>query len=573
MVLATCRAVLKDEHDAEDAFQATFLVLARKARSVRGSDALGGWLHRVAYRASVQASIEARRRRRKEAEAAMARRDPSRPDIELAARLLEEIDRLPESLRLPVVLCDLEGLTYEEAAGQLGWTLPKIRHRLAEARQRLKGRLAGRGALPLAIGANLAPKVPSAVPASLVGPAVASATGGAASPVVALLAHTILRGMLVTKIKLTTAAVLAAVAFASAGVIAAGKAPGKPETDPTPAAQANPAAKDAPAKDDLIDVRGIVLSPDGKPVAGATVYAVQPAPVPETTSGPDGRFHLRVPHPEPAFKKLLKQYPQVVASAPGFGSNQAAPPYPADPTCELTIKLVEDGPAIEGRVLDLEGRPVVGARVHPNTVYFAEGGSLDPWIGQVKDKEGKGFEGLHGLVIVKGEVKTGPDGRFRLTGLGRERVASLFVTGPTIAHSEVNVLLRDGPGFQGVDVKITSPCRPRSSSTTRRSSTSPCPRPSRSRGPSSTRTPAARSRASDLVAQVYRAAVSTVNGPTVSGETDAQGRYRLTGLVKAPAYRLSAGGSRKRDWPYLSEGRKAVASSPGPGARSRSTSP
>ena len=82
MVLATCRAILKNEHDVEDAFQATFFVLARKAGSIRGSDALGGWLHRVAYRASVQASLEAKKRRRKEAEAAaMAPRDASIPAL------------------------------------------------------------------------------------------------------------------------------------------------------------------------------------------------------------------------------------------------------------------------------------------------------------------------------------------------------------------------------------------------------------------------------------------------------------------------------------------------------------
>ena len=69
MVLATCRAVLKNEHDVEDAFQTTFLVLARKAHSIRAGDTLGGWLHRVAYRAAVQASVEAKKRRRKEAEA------------------------------------------------------------------------------------------------------------------------------------------------------------------------------------------------------------------------------------------------------------------------------------------------------------------------------------------------------------------------------------------------------------------------------------------------------------------------------------------------------------------------
>ena len=101
MVLATCRAVLRNEHDVEDAFQATFLVLARKAHSIRGGDALGGWLHRVAYRAAVQASVEAKKRRRKEAEAsAMAPLDASRPGLEtdhdLRPILHEEIDRLPE---------------------------------------------------------------------------------------------------------------------------------------------------------------------------------------------------------------------------------------------------------------------------------------------------------------------------------------------------------------------------------------------------------------------------------------------------------------------------------------------
>ena len=167
MVLATCRAVLKNEHDVEDAFQTTFLVLAKKARSIRGGDALGGWLHRVAYRAGVQASVEAKQRRRKEAEAsAMAplecvtSRVRDRP--RLRPILHEEIDRLPEGQRLPVVLCDLEGLTYEQAAEQLRWTVPTLRCRLAKARQRLKGRLTRRGFAAPAVGARLAAKGASA---------------------------------------------------------------------------------------------------------------------------------------------------------------------------------------------------------------------------------------------------------------------------------------------------------------------------------------------------------------------------------------------------------------------------
>ena len=137
-------------------------------------EALGGWLHRVAYRASVQASIEARRRRRKEAREAADGPPETRlvrkPNWPL--RLQEEIHRLPEPAPArAVVLCDLEGLSYEEAAGRLGWTVPRLRHRLAEGRKRLRDRLGRRGEIPPAVG--------TVVPPSLARAAVASSTGGA----------------------------------------------------------------------------------------------------------------------------------------------------------------------------------------------------------------------------------------------------------------------------------------------------------------------------------------------------------------------------------------------------------
>ncbi len=140
MVLATCRAILKHDHDVEDAFQATFLVLARKAGSVRAGDTLGGWLHRVAYRAAVQLSVESSRRRRHEAEAAMTPLSTIPPEVpsEIASVVHEELDRLPDRQRLPLVLCDLEGLTYQQAAGRLRWTEPTLRRRLLEGRRRLR---------------------------------------------------------------------------------------------------------------------------------------------------------------------------------------------------------------------------------------------------------------------------------------------------------------------------------------------------------------------------------------------------------------------------------------------------
>ena len=239
MVLATCRAILRRDHDVEDAFQATFLVLARKAPSVRGGAALGGWLHRVAYRVAVEASVAAKRRRRREAEAsAMVISEAARPGLDPDVSLIvhEEVDRLPEGLRLPVVLCDLEGLTYEQAAGRLHWTEPTLRHRLVKARQRLRDRLTRRGVTETALGAVIiASEATAAVPATWAEAAVASVTGGASSMAAGALAHTILRSMLVAKLKIAAMAAIVAVGIASAGVIAIGA--GRPD-EPKPARNA-----------------------------------------------------------------------------------------------------------------------------------------------------------------------------------------------------------------------------------------------------------------------------------------------------------------------------------------------
>jgi RNA polymerase sigma factor (sigma-70 family) len=151
MVLRVCQRVLGNRHDAEDAFQATFLVLARKAGGVRPSGCLAGWLHGVASRVALGARAAARRRRRDGLTPDLAPPDP-RPDplAELTARealqILEvEVQRLPKAYRLPVVLCCLHGVTQEEAARQLGWTPGSLKGRLERGRKHLHERLARRG--------------------------------------------------------------------------------------------------------------------------------------------------------------------------------------------------------------------------------------------------------------------------------------------------------------------------------------------------------------------------------------------------------------------------------------------
>src|SRR5262249_25670935 len=189
MVLGVCRQVLRDTHDAEDAFQATFLVLARKAASIRRQESLAAWLHRVAVNISRTASADTARRRAYERQAVLLSGARAVDDValrECQLLLHAEVDRLPPKYRVPVILCYFEGQSHDEAAHQLGWPLGTVKGRLARARQLLRTRLVRRGlALTAAgIGAALAQGAAAvAVPPALLAPtlrgALSFATGGA----------------------------------------------------------------------------------------------------------------------------------------------------------------------------------------------------------------------------------------------------------------------------------------------------------------------------------------------------------------------------------------------------------
>src|SRR5262245_28937708 len=164
MVLGVCRRVLGNAADAEDAFQATFLVLVRKAASLTARAVLGDWLHGVARRTALSARRACARRRAKEQ--AMARPDVQGEAIrdDWLPLLDEELCRLPENYRLPIVLCDLEGKTRREAADRLGWPEGTVAGRLARGRALLAGRLARHGGAvsSSSLAAVLAPSAASA---------------------------------------------------------------------------------------------------------------------------------------------------------------------------------------------------------------------------------------------------------------------------------------------------------------------------------------------------------------------------------------------------------------------------
>ena len=152
MVLRVCRSMLRNHQDAQDAFQATFLILAQKASSLWVRDSVGPWLHGVACRVAACSRAAAVRRRKHERKAGtMTAHDSGSGDDghhDIIAVVHQELGRLPERYRVPIVLCDLEGQTYEAVARQIGCPVGTVKSRLARGRQRLRNRIERRGAEP-----------------------------------------------------------------------------------------------------------------------------------------------------------------------------------------------------------------------------------------------------------------------------------------------------------------------------------------------------------------------------------------------------------------------------------------
>ena len=242
MVFNLCKRLLHDSHEAEDAFQAAFLVFARKAGSIGKRESVGSWLYKVAYRVALRARAKAARRSlpTEATDEVPAREEPD--DVvwrDLRPVLDEEIDRLPEKYRVPFVLCYLEGHTNEEAAEQLGCPKGTVLSRLSRGRERLRSRLALRGVgLSVAwLSTTLFPKAASAAaPTVLVHATVEAAlpfaAGKAVTGVVSTfaiaLAQGVLRSMLLTKLKIAAVLLLAVGFVVGANGIAAGLFAEKP---------------------------------------------------------------------------------------------------------------------------------------------------------------------------------------------------------------------------------------------------------------------------------------------------------------------------------------------------------
>ena len=230
MVVRVCRNTLHNSHDAQDAFQATFLVLVKKARSLWVRDSLGPWLHRVAYRVATRARTSLAERREHERHWAETRPienslDDDRRDV--AAVVHEEIDQLPERYRVPLVLCDLQGRTHEQAARHVGCPVGTVKSRLGRARDLLRGRLSRRGLsapaglLITALGSQSAeavwvgPLVEPTVRAAALVAAGNSSPLGIISARIAILTEEVLKAMFLSKLKMISAVLVTAGALAT----------------------------------------------------------------------------------------------------------------------------------------------------------------------------------------------------------------------------------------------------------------------------------------------------------------------------------------------------------------------
>jgi RNA polymerase sigma factor (sigma-70 family) len=386
MVLGVCRRVLGTIPDADDAFQATFLVLLRRAKSLQDADLLGPWLYGVAWRVASRARAGNARRRLEEGKAATARPEGAEPDWpaerrELRAVLDEEINRLPERYRRPLVLCYVQGLTQEAAARRLRCNAGVLRGRLDRARIRLRGRLAHRGLAP-AVGLVLAelvgPSAQASVPATLLTATLAAArrdltvglvARGLVVSSAAKLAGDVLRRQFVGRVALI-AVLLAGSSVAVAALSrlgAAARIGNSTSVVQSPEPTASSKAKTIPPADRTIDFR-VVDRSTGKPLRGVRLTVmVGGTQTLDRTTDDSGMINIDYPSPRP---KMM----HVGAGKAGFTPMRVwvcHPNFEEAFPATYTLLLAAAAP-ISGVVKTEDGRPVVGAKVSPSIFYNSD---------------------------------------------------------------------------------------------------------------------------------------------------------------------------------------------------------
>jgi RNA polymerase sigma factor (sigma-70 family) len=459
LVLSVCRRALPIAQDAEDACQATFLILARKARGGgRWQPSIANWLFTTARRVAGHQRRAAARRARREGRAAVPEsvlpvdRMTGR---ELLAAIDEELDRLPPIYREPILLYYQEELGREEIATRLGIPAATVKTRLERGRRKLRDALTKRGLMiSTSLLALMATSRAGASPPRLVEAIRATGAGNVPPAVARLAGEAAMNG--VWK-KLLVGAVLVVVAAALGFGVGDPRVStaGQPPESPTPAKSVAETSKDHPPED-AVSYSGRVVDADGRPVEGATVRIVlrygkrdgfEPLLASKVTDE-DGRYEVSVPKAKLTDKLSGDEMPaMVLATAPGC--------FPGWTTAaeDGRILLARADTKVSGRVTDLEGRPVVGATIRVTAAYAPIGRTLDPWV-EVLRRDRDSLSGGHLgpalaaelLPDVKLTAKTDAAGAFEIPGYAKDRVLHATIEGPTIATRSVGLLTRDvGP--------------------------------------------------------------------------------------------------------------------------------
>lgn len=421
MVFGVCRRAVATTQDAEDACQAVFVVLARKARSGRWQRSIANWLYATARRVAATARRAAKRRAGHEARTpppAVTSALDQLTGREVLALLDDELDRLPPRYREPLVLCYLGGLSRDEAAARLGVPEATLKSQLDRGRRKLCDALTGRG-VTLGVGLLAATVPPAgAAPPHLI-ESVLAAAGGTPPP--AVLA--IVKGVpMISGLPKLVLGVSAAFGLAAFGWVA-GTPAHTSAADEKPAAKSMSAKSEGPkpaAKSETLTIQ--VVDADGKPVAGATVYRrgyTFVREVPEEVSvgktGADGQLDTE-----------RKPFVTFHATADGYCTSASGYLTDVNP---VTIRLAKPHP-IKGRLVDLQGEPVPNAKVTVERVSAAENDDLTAAYNAYRVNPEWTGESLP--IHLDGQATGAPkgtttdaDGRFELAGVGKLRVVRL----------------------------------------------------------------------------------------------------------------------------------------------------
>lgn len=456
MVRGVCRRMLADSADADDAFQAVFLILARKAGSLRRAEGLKPWLHGVAVRVSKESRRRSERIQAREGGTLVDLPAPAvRDDLfELREAVDEELNRLPRRYREPLLLCELEGESRREAARRLGLAEGTLSSRLARGRALLRDRLTRRG---LSAG-SLLPLFPE-IQTPALGPlgnasvrlALAFTTRGAVPAGLAALAEGVLRMLAASKLK--SAVVASALVLCTVGLTAglARGFGGGQDPQPAPATVAQKTKAERP-----VEARGVVVDEEGRPIAGAEVR-LDPYSLNERlgVTDADGAFAIPAPGNTLDFKAILVRFDNDDGRNLGFfqyktnlARQQAEAPVRivADRTGGVFNVVVFNGPnPVAGATVEAVGRFTVLGQATTNEagsalVYIPKNTRAN-WL--VVRKDGVGYDYMElGAPGADGEPGPGEAGG---------NYSYLRVMGPLVPRTfRIRALKPDGSPASGV---------------------------------------------------------------------------------------------------------------------------